>query len=509
MLSAFVALIMLLCSMPALVLSEGKITEEEIVLTVMQSEHANQPILQDSPVLRGIQEMTGIKIDMQPIASSDYANKKNVLLASNNMPDIMRITQTDVNNYARTGMFEALTPYMDAGELENYKVYFDSDENFLSLLVDGTMYGFVECAKLGTALQNGFGPCIRIDLLEKHGLEVPTTWDELYDVLYALKQEYPDSRPYTSRNGTLSTVRTGAYSYGTGETIYFDEEVDGGRYVYGPATEEFKEWLTFLNKMYVNGVLDPDYASNSSQTWQENMTSGKSFFYYDNSGFSTSMTATLQVDDPAADVRLINIMENPEGLRRNRFYSYHWYDESYVISADLADDARVAAVQLMDWLYSDDGILLTNWGIEGETYTMTADGPVYEPDLVAQFENEAYPYYSLWSYLGATLLAFSPTNDGNANRQVNPANNYLYDLCAEDEAYRQPILNPPFTEEETERITELTANLDNLRDLELDKFIMGERSLDTFDAFAQSLIDAGAPELEDIYNAARARMLGE
>ena len=67
---------------------------------------------------------------------------------------------------------------------------------------------------------------------------------------------------------------------------------------------------------------------------------------------------------------------------------------------------------------------------------------------------------------------------------------------------------PPFTPEENRRIAAIRGHLDTLNEESVIRFINGETPLTraNFDSFREQLIEAGARELEDIYNAAEARV---
>lgn len=121
---------------------------------------------------------------------------------------------------------------------------------------------------------------IRTDLLEAYNLEVPTSFEELKEVLTVFKENNPDLVPLTNRKGgsTTSTQKVldcMAYPLGSGSGMYFDEEIDGGRWVYGPADEHFLYVLSYLNELYEAGLMDPDYATMTVDQWKEKMSSGQ------------------------------------------------------------------------------------------------------------------------------------------------------------------------------------------------------------------------------------------
>lgn len=294
----------------------NKISEKERILTVMFSENPNQPVKNFAPAQQEIYNKTNIKLEFEVVPSSNYEDKKKILLATNNLPDILKINKSDVNDYANSGIFLPLMDYVN-NDMVHFKEKWDSIPDLIKITLDGELYGFPVIAR--NEAKNGFGPVIRVDLLEKHNIKTPDTFDELLDALAKLKEIYPDSAPWSMRSGTVKNIQKVAYMLGSGygdNGIYYDYDVDGGRYVFGPATKEFKNVLSYLNKAYKMGVLDPDYAVATKQQWEEKLTSGKSFFFLDNSGFGLNYTNNLRKSDPDAKFQVLPILANQDGVRK-------------------------------------------------------------------------------------------------------------------------------------------------------------------------------------------------
>ena len=170
----------------------------------------------------------------------------------------------------------------------------------------------------------------------------------------SLKEIYPDSIPYTGRKGTSQLLSTVSYMLGSGAGLYYDYDVDGGRYVYGPATENFKAVLSFLNECYERGVLDPDFATTTTEQLQSKMTSGQSFMFIDNSGFGQNYTQLLRTQEGYEDATLqvIPVPENSFGQRRAVAYETTTTDRLFAINAstERIDDI----IKFIDWLYSEE-----------------------------------------------------------------------------------------------------------------------------------------------------------
>lgn len=471
-----------------------------MTLRYMLGEHASQPVDPESPIFKEIENKTGVKLIVEAVPGSDYEQKANTLIATGDMPDIMRLSYSVAKNYAASGHFVAISDYFDI--MPNYKRLVESDPQQKKLFIEGKMYTFTVMARHLNRM--GRVPMIRMDMIKDLNLKVPDNFDELYEVLKAFKEAHPDSIPWTNRNGTANLLSAIAFPMGATYNIEYDPDVNGGQWTYGTVRPEFKEVLAYVNKLYKEGILDPDYAVNTPQQWQEKLSSGKSFFYYDNGSFAINFNKALEAEGYKDAFGPLPIMENSKGQRRTWYYEPHWYGTCYVVSSKVEDPENV--MRFFDWLYSDEGADVTNFGVEGVHYTKEGDEYVIESSLVEEAMKEADPWRSYMSKLGSGLLCFAPYVDERT--QWPFMSDYVkswYDQWANDEGMIEPVLAPSFTAEELERIKELQTKIDTILTQELDKFIMGELPLDEFDSLVEKAKEAGVDELVEIYNNAEAR----
>lgn len=116
-------------------------TPEARTITVMRSDSSIQPVLKDSPALKQILAKTNVKVNMEGVPSSDYEAKKKTLIATNNIPDVLHVSRTDITNYASTGIFLNLSPFIDK-YAPNLKKRLESEPEASKLKIDGNFYGF-------------------------------------------------------------------------------------------------------------------------------------------------------------------------------------------------------------------------------------------------------------------------------------------------------------------------------------------------------------------------------
>ena len=474
----------------------------------MVADSPTQPMLSNPPLLEKIKELTNVNISLELVPNSSYTEKKTSLIATNNISDVMRVTGKEVQTYARTGIFLNLSEYEHL--MPNFMRLIENRPEIKKLLVDGELYSFpvLEHYRVSVAPQ----PLIRIDLLEKHNLKTPETWDELYQVLKELKQLYPDSHPWTTRQKTLSTINLLSFPLGSGgggrAPVYY--EPNEQRYIYGATDEKFYKVISFMANMYADGIFDPDYAINTQDMAWEKLSSGKSFFYYDNNSFGARIfNPALEQLDPSYRFQMLKPMTNSFGEARAQRYQRDWLDDNYVISSKVSDPEAI--VKMFDYFYSEEGIKLTNFGLEGEHHTVENGLHMPTQQLQDKVKDKGGDFVAMLRaevglspftvHIDETWEAVSTLRDGYMMEMADQI-----DALTESGEITHQVMNPPFTDEEIEELKKLENKVNVYYEQEIDKFIMGTRPLSEFASFQQKLIEQGAKEMEDIYNAALARV---
>ncbi len=493
----------------------GKLVSQPTTIRVMLRDSVSQPLKNYAPAQQEIFKETGVKLDYEIIPSASYDEKKNILFSTNNWPDIAFIpSKKDLASYAQTGIFLPLTQYVNEKDMPNFFKLWNQYPDMHNYLVGGELYAFPVVQ--GDKGANGFGPVIRVDLLEKNNLPVPQTFDELLDTLEKLHTRYPDSIPYTGRKGTKQFLKTTSYMLGSGfgsDGIYYD--FDKKRYIYGPASQEFKTVLSWLADAYRRGILDPDYATSTGEQLQSKMSNGRALFYLDNSAFGPmSYNKALRSVPGCEDAKLqiIPIPENRYGQRRAITYEKELAGSFYAINAQSKHIDTI--IKLLDWMYSDRGRTITNYGVEGYSFTYNAEGkPEYKLDYLEKFR-DAKPssYYAVFSDLGVTKLNFTPYTINDTLIEIQKAlgqwdgtSEEFWDIVYSDPAYHSPKVDPSFTEEETEQVTEIMMRVETMLEQVYDKFIMGQEPIAKWDEIIAKEEAMGVRELEKIYNDAEAR----
>lgn len=218
-----------------------------------------------------IEEKTGYKVNYSMLPSDSPDEKLIADVAGGAKYDILKVTQDQFEKLYSKGALLPLNELLDAygqdivsglKDEEMWKPF--SDES-------GQIYGIPFMNEYPQQVE--YITC-RKDLMREAGItDVPTTLDEFYEDLSTLKEYYGDQYIIlTASGGWDETCRTIAAGFG----IYNDWMVDDdGNVFYMTEHENYDDYIDYMKKLYDEGILDSEFAVNTSSNVQEKLASGQ------------------------------------------------------------------------------------------------------------------------------------------------------------------------------------------------------------------------------------------
>lgn len=201
-----------------------------------------------------IEEETGYEIEWQLFKSGDYDEQISMLLASGNAPDLIQVNYSSlIGTFAKQGGLAVLNDALETNGDYLSEIY--TEEALDACSVNGELYALPRYTGGGA----GIGSlAVRQDWLDELGLEAPTTLDELYEVLKAIKEAKPECTPLII-DGTLGrlTEIMGAFGIPSNRTANF--VIKDGKASMPLLEEEGKEFIQYMNKLYTEGLIDPEF----------------------------------------------------------------------------------------------------------------------------------------------------------------------------------------------------------------------------------------------------------
>jgi len=472
-------------------LSDGT---EEITWSVTTTSDSEDP---DSTwFAKKLRGMTGVNVKLMAYPSASAMEKLKVLAASKQLPDIVgQGFDTEIaDDLAVQGAFAAVEDYIDV--LPNFKKNFvdegGQDWIFKSYSApDGKLYGYYGWDYNRDINTNA--TMYRKDIFDKHGLKMWNNPDEFYETAKKLKELYPESTPYTIKSGDgifkALSVSWGMEAY----QPYYNESKK--EWFYTDTQPEYKEMLDFIKKCYDEGLIDPEFLTNTQATWTSKMTQAdKAFITTDWIGRMEMFKEQTLSTVPEYDLRFANpigpvqVMREPNQLCWAR----------YVANNDKAE----TSFKLLDFVASPAGKELVTMGIEGETYKIGENGMAeyLEFDETPSSSDLAAKY---GMFLEGVYLSFDRRSAYfNFSEREQEAQDF-----AKDPAHlspTDPILQ--FTAEEKEIINKYTAELDTAGREFATKYILGTSTGDAaWKEWLEKAEKLGAGEIVKVYNDAQKR----
>ncbi len=363
--------------------------------------------------------------------------------------------------------------------MPNFKAFLEANPLLAARIQDenGNYYGVPSISADGATSTCGI--IVRKDYLDALNLPIPSTIDEWHDTLVALKEAYGMAPIVTDESAFLKHgAILNAYAPECLNNRY-SINPETGAIEFTQATEGYKEFITTVAQWYEEGLIDKDWLTYDSATIKAKFLNneGAVLWGYGGSTINTYLTEAAEVNPEldlaacptAAKEKGAEILYNSAGNRLGVYYA--------VITPDCKDVE--AAARWIDYMWSEEGILLNAFGEEGVTYTMENGAPKFTDLIVnnpagltvtealAQYTNNSggYPGLGHVDYLPAYYS------------KVPQAGSAIGTWSQYGTSYTLPSLS--LTAEENETFTAVASELNTYADETIIKFVIGTEDIET------------------------------
>lgn len=450
---------------------------------------------------------TGIHLDVQSVITFTAAESFDLMIASGDYTDMIG----RFSNFYTAGYDSAIDNeiLVDIGELLDdempyYQAALHSDPEFYrdSLTAEGRI-GAANCLYVS---QEGVasGPVVRKDWLDAVGMDAPTTYEEYEEVLTAFQSELGKSGALMLGNYGINAGNYLAAGY---EVLGFYEDSENtqpflnldGVVKFGPMEDGYRKYLETMNDWYEKGLIYPDFMSLDNKSSMNLLSENTVGVFAITS--SNAVTATTNSENPDYALMAISDAKQTEDQELHIRQTTDKVVDGYSITT--ACDELELCARWLDYCYTEDGYLLTNYGIEGEGLAYDNGEPVYS-DLVLNHSD--YPVvvassiYSLYSGPmccdGARYLAgYSDMERELLEAWSQTDSDYVY-------PYRAFL-----TTEESEEFHQHYADIRSHVIESTLQFITGSKPLSQWEEYVAQLQDMGIEQLITIKQTALDRYL--
>lgn len=498
------------------------ITKEPIKLTYFQALNENVTATMKSnaeiKIYQKLEKRTGIQIEWRHPPVGQEQEQFKLMVASNDLPDIIATGWMGypggITKAMQDKLIVRLNDYIDSYAPNLKKILKEKPEIKKQLETDNGDIAFFPLLNDEKATTS-YGPQIRKDWLDKLGLQVPVTVDDWYNVLKAFKEKDPngngqkdeipfvvpkqDYPPTTAALANASHFIIGAYG------ITYGLIQKDGKVCFGPVQPEFKEYLKTMQKWYKEGLIDPDFANTDKKSFDAKITSERAGAWLGWVG--SNMGPYINALKAKGSGAKIVGTTNPVLKAGDRAIVGHM--SPLVQSTNHAITTKnkhlKETVQWFDYKYSQEGHILSNFGIEGEAYTMKDGKPVYT-DLIMKNPQGLAPFPAAAKYT-LSMCNAAYIMDYNAFIQRYPIKEQQEAIAKWSDAENKILMpyNVTPLPEETKKAASIINNINTYLDEAAMRFITGKDSLDNFDKFVNTLKQMGLDDYIKIYQSALER----
>lgn len=258
------------------------IVDDEITLKIAGSYDARTG--SDWNELETFQEInkdTNVKIDWKLTPSSDWTEKRNLMLASGDLPDaILKLSSSDVVKGGAQGTIIPLEDLIDK-YAPNLTKFMDENPEVRDAITapDGHIYSLPSAEMADYKRSSGNTLWINTEWLDKIDMDMPETTDEFKEALMAFKAEDMndngdpnDEVPLTGIYGnSLHGFNFLFSSFGTMDETFLvrDDQVEFVR-----TSDEYKEVIKYISSLYTEGLLDQETFSLETEEMLSKLASG-------------------------------------------------------------------------------------------------------------------------------------------------------------------------------------------------------------------------------------------
>ncbi len=472
---------------------------EQVTFTAWHTNPTSDPSLgittiNDIEAVQRLEAKTNVHIEWDVPASGTETDTFNLMITSGEYPDLIFA----ITSYYKGGVDKAITdgviiPLNDM--IETYapdymKLISQNDALKRDCITDGGNYASI--AYINTPDQGPwYGLTVRKDWLDKCGLDVPVTYDDWHDMLVAFKEQCGATNPlwlnqYASDMFNIFPAGYGIAALGAGSQNSAFYNVDGTVH-YGPIEEGYHDYITMLNQWYSEGLLDPDFYTRATDVFVPDSLSstGKCGAFADIYTL-IDMRPMMSEDTTISTIPVAQpVLKEGDTVHLRQ---YNWPKGTSDVAISTQCENPELALSWLNLGSIEEYSYLCYWGEEGNEYEIGEDGEPHFTDKVLNNPDiNPGDYLTKYFWRAPGMYRWSRELEYAGPLAISAIEDVW--LQHSDGAYFMP--NITLTDAEGQEFSTKMADILTYVAENTTKFIRGERSLDEWDAFVETVKGMG------------------
>lgn len=476
------------------------IVSKPITLTML-AQSANMGDWSKMPVVQEMEKLSNVKIEFQTVPIDSFATKKNLVFASGDLPDMIYAADLKPSEQVTYGTQGAIIPLEKL--IDNYapnlKKLLDENPNWRKNITtsDGHIYSlpFFDAAAVwyrGPMWYNG-------KFLKALNATEPKTTEELYTYLKRIKTEDPNGNGKADEIPLCSVKLDDLRMFFLGfwgiynEELYADKD---GKMHYTPQEEGYKGYLTFLNRLWKEDLLDHETFSQNDDQKKAKGKENRLGLFSDYMAYFT-LGGEQSTSDPMMTPVSSEIPGSPvygkhPGMSANGAFAITKHNPN-----------PEATMRWIDYQFGYDGATLWNQGPEGNmwkykdkaTHTKEwlpvpggGDREEYRATITPNY-GILTPGVNLKEMTNGLRTPFDDWIDQQNQQKLVPIG-------------KVPMPNVYLSNDEQSQVTALLSDLETYTKQMEAKFVTGQEPLSNWDKYVAQLKKMGSDDIVKIYQAA-------
>jgi putative aldouronate transport system substrate-binding protein len=452
--------------------------DKNTIRIVMKDDSSSNPVSKKyyDAIEKGLLEDKNIKVNFElvDLPQGNYAEKLNLLLTSGDIPDMIYFQDGD-QAMADQGLLEDLRPY-----IKESKYLKDIIQPFNEKRLENYPY-LLWIKPLAPKV-----PVIRGDWFNQMKTSKALMENPTVDNYYAFFKELVEKQPGDGKPKYAITVAGDIaeidymfdMAFGINKTWLQKED---GSYEYARVSKQQKDKLEFYNKLYKEGLLDPQYLTKQWDTKEKAFFDGEAAIIPGTAGKVIDIYEGKMVQVSGEEASLV--MLPPAKGEYQGFGATDVTKESRGIAISANSKKKDLVFKILDYMASPEGQMIDRFGFEDEHHKVV-DGKIQLTDK----------YYSEWFARFWEPVDFKPTTPID---ETTP-------LLSESAEKSLKSAEEFYAEDNSFIITEENvANWDATQNIYKEyttDFITGKRPISDFDKFVKAWNEAGGKQITEHAN---------
>lgn len=362
---------------------EASVSEDGVVeLTFYNADGQDDPWT--DPVAEVLTEKTGVRLKTEyPVAADDQTVA--LMIAAQDYPDMI-YAKGDANSLIDAGAMIDMTDLIEEYGPNIKKMYGDEFEKLRYSEEDPSIYQLSSYAVGGTFLENSGTAQIQWAALKENNYEIPDTLEEFEKMIKDYMAAHPTTEDGMPTIGISLTAADWHWMITLGNPSGYIAEgaPDNGQWLidedynamYKFRSDKVREYYRWLNRMYHEGVLDPEFATQTYEDYIAKIASGRVVALTD-TDWDYSDGEKILIADGKLDKTYAGLPLAMDENTKAPSLMYQGLPTGQGVGITTSCKDPVAAIKFLDYLCSDEGQVLVNWGIEGVNYFIDEEGNRY------------------------------------------------------------------------------------------------------------------------------------